>query len=601
MARRIPASFLLSLSVVASVAAQPLPDSSITFGTHIAPLMIERCASCHNPDGPAPFSLLTYQDAKQRATQIAAVTKSRLMPPWKSEPGYGDFQGQHPLTDTEIALVQSWVAQGAPEGIPVGRRPPATNGWRMGTPDVVVRLAEPYRVPASGPEFSRVFVVPIPLSATQYVRGLEFRPGNPRVVHHANIRVDRTSASRALDEEDPAPGYEGLILRSASYPDGHFLGWTPGQTAPLLPPGLRWRLHPRSDVVIEVHMVPTGKPELVAPSIGFYFSAEGSARPAATVRLGRQNIDIPAGEKEYVSSDSFVLPVDVEVHAVQPHAHYRARQVKAIATLPDGTTKWLLYIKDWDFRWQHVYRYVTPFTLPRGTTLSMQYTYDNSAENPRNPRQPPTRVRWGQQSTSEMGDLWIQVATGNERDLAILRDAFEPKAIAEDIIGYETMIEENPSKASLHDDVAVLYLHQGRPQEASTHFEASVKLKPQSPSAHYNLATAFAAAGRLRAAADEFRAALDLRPDYAMAWNNLGNVYVRLGDFAVARQHFRQAVRVDPANAEAHYNLATMALADGDLANALAAFDRAAGLDPGWPLPLTTIAWLFTTTMPLVR
>lgn len=560
---------------------------------------MERCVSCHNADGPA-FSLLTYQDAKQRATQIAAVTKSRLMPPWKSEPGYGDFQGQHPLTEKEIALIQTWVAQGAPEGVPVRLRPPAANGWRLGTPDLVVTLDE-YRVPASGPEFSRVFVVPVPVSTVRYVRGLEFRPGNARVVHHANIRVDRTRASRQLDEEDTAPGYAGLIVRAASYPDGHFLGWTPGQMAPLLPPGLMWRLHPGSDLVIEVHMVPTGKPELVAPSIGFYFGSDGSPRPAATLRLGRQTIDIPPGEKHYAISDSFVLPVDVEVQAVQPHAHYRARQVTGIARLSDGTTRWLLYIKDWDFRWQHVYRYVTPLTLPRGTTLSLHYTYDNSEENPRNPQRPPTRVRWGQQSTSEMGDLWVQVVTRNERDLRLLQDSFEPKAIAEDIIGYETMIEENPSKVSLHDDVAVLYLQQGRPQEASSHFEASVKLRPQSPSAHYNLATALAAAGRLGEAVGEFRAALELRPDYAMAWNNLGNVQVRLGDFAAARHNFREAVRVDPANAEAHYNLAGMALADGDLPDAVAAFTRAARLNPDWPLPFTSLAWLLSTITPVVR
>jgi cytochrome c-type biogenesis protein CcmH/NrfG len=458
-----------------------------------------------------------------------------------------------------------------------------------------------YRVPASGPEFSRVFVVPVPVSTVRYVRGLEFRPGNARVLHHANIRVDRTRASRQLDEEDPAPGYAGLIVRAASYPDGHFLGWTPGQMAPLLPPGLMWRLHPGSDLVIEVHMVPTGKPELVAPSIGFYFGSDGSPRPAATLRLGRQTIDIPPGEKHYAISDSFVLPVDVEVQAVQPHAHYRARQVTGIARLSDGTTRWLLYIKDWDFRWQHVYRYVTPLTLPRGTTLSLHYTYDNSEENPRNPQRPPTRVRWGQQSTSEMGDLWVQVVTRNERDLRLLQDSFEPKAIAEDIIGYETMIEENPSKVSLHDDVAVLYLQQGRPQEASSHFEASVKLRPQSPSAHYNLATALAAAGRLGEAVGEFRAALELRPDYAMAWNNLGNVQVRLGDFAAARHNFREAVRVDPANAEAHYNLAGMALADGDLPDAVAAFTRAARLNPDWPLPFTSLAWLLSTITPVVR
>src|SRR5206468_2044711 len=108
-------------------------------------------------------------------------------------------------------------------------------------------------------------------------------------------------------------------------------------------------------------------------------------RTPAMLRLGSERIDIPAGVKDYTVTDSYTLPVDVEVQAVQPHAHYRARDITGVATLPDGTTRWLIYIKDWDFRWQHVYRYAKPFSLPRGTTLSMRYVYDNSADNPRNP------------------------------------------------------------------------------------------------------------------------------------------------------------------------------------------------------------------------
>ena len=131
------------------------------------------------------------------------------------------------------------------------------------------------------------------------------------------------------------------------------------------------------------------------------------------LRLGRQNIDIPAGESDYTITDSFVLPVDVEVLALQPHAHYRARHVLGMATLPDGSTKSLIDIPDWDFRWQQVYRFVEPVKLPKGTTIAMQYLYDNSADNPRNVTQPPQHVVWGQRSADEMGDLWFQVLTGD--------------------------------------------------------------------------------------------------------------------------------------------------------------------------------------------
>ncbi|MEQ1911827.1 MAG: hypothetical protein ABMA15_23615, partial [Vicinamibacterales bacterium] len=444
-------------------AVQPGPADPVTFAVHVAPIIFDRCVMCHHPDGPAPFSLLTYAAVRQHATQIAAVTKSRFMPPWQSEPGYGEFIGQRALTDAEVGIIQRWVAAGAPEGDSrLLGQPRWTEGWQLGKPDLIVTLSEPFVLAADGGDISRVFVLPVPVETMRYVRGVEFRPGNPKVVHHANIRVDRTRASRQLDDVDPSPGYDGLILRSAVYPDGHFLGWTPGQVAPLAPKGLSWRLAPNTDLVVEIHMQPSGKAELIKPSIGLFFSDDPPQRTPAMLRLGRQDIDIAAGQSDYTVTDSFVLPVDVEVHAVQPHAHNRAREVRGTATLPDGSTQWLIYIKNWDFRWQHVYRYVTPLALPRGATLTMRYTYDNSAANSRNPQQPPQRVRWGQWSKDEMGDLWIQALTKDDGDLRLLNMAFQPKAMAEEVVGYETMIRADPSRVQLHDDVAVLLLDLGR-------------------------------------------------------------------------------------------------------------------------------------------
>src|SRR6185295_6722449 len=106
-------------------------------------------------------------------------------------------------------------------------------------------------------DISRVFVLPVPTASLRYVKGFEFRPGNPTVVHHANIRIDKTRASRQLDDGQPGPGYDGLLAHTAQYPDGHFLGWTPGQVAPLLPKDLAWTLDTHSDLVIELHMRPS--------------------------------------------------------------------------------------------------------------------------------------------------------------------------------------------------------------------------------------------------------------------------------------------------------------------------------------------------------
>jgi hypothetical protein len=483
------------------------------------------------------------------------------MPPWKADAADGPYVGQQPLTAAEILLIGRWVDGGAAEGDPgdLPAPPRIAAGWQLGTPDLVVSLDQAYTLRSDGTDVFRIFVLPLPVAAARYVKGVEFHPGNPKVVHHANIRTDRTPTSRRYDEADPAPGYEGLIAHSATYPDGYFLGWTPGQVSPLLPKGLAWRLDRDTDLVVEVHMQPSGRAEIVRPSVGLFFGDDPPERTPSMLRLGRQSIDIPAGDNLYAIDDAFVLPVDVEVQAVQPHAHYRARSVRATATLPDGTTRQLVRVQDWDFRWQHVYRYVTPVPLPKGTTIRTRYIYDNSAANPRNPVIPPRRVFWGQRSSDEMGDVWIQVLTRTAADLETLDRQLAPKVMAEDVIGYERVIQSEGESVSLHDDVAMLYLRLGRPKEAVTHFERSLALNPGAPATHFNLGTALTVAGRLDEAVVQYREALRLRPDYAQAHNNLSGILLRRGQLAEAVSHIADARRLDPANVEARNN-ATLAV-----------------------------------------
>jgi len=552
--------------------ARPAPNvASITYNNDIAPLIADRCAMCHHDGGSAPFALETYADVKRRAALIATVTRNRSMPPWKADPSNGPFIGQHPLSDAEIAVIQEWAAGGAIEGdsseaakADLSRRSGeaakadrgSTSGWQLGTPDLIVTPTAPYTLQADGTDVFRIFVLPLPVSTTRFVRGLEFRPGNPKVVHHANIRVDTTHAARALDEADPRPGYSGLIPHAAHYPEGHFLGWTPGQVAPLSPNDLAWTLERDTDLVVEIHMQPSGKPESVQPSVGIYFGDTAPTRTPAMLRLGRQSIDIPPGDQRYTITDSYSVPVDVRVEALQPHAHYRARDIRGEATLPDGSKRELIHIRDWDFRWQHVYRFVTPFWLPKGTTLSMEYRYDNSATNVRNPERPAKRARWGQRSSDEMGDLWIQVLTRDEPDLVTLTREFRTKVATEDAIGYEMEIERLPSDAGLHDDAALLYLELGRPDRAVEHFQRTLALRGDMPQAHYNLGTAFAVARKYDEAIYEFQRAIRLAPGYAFAHNNLGNVYFAQKKYDEAIREFTEAVRLQPDLASAQKNLA---------------------------------------------
>jgi Flp pilus assembly protein TadD len=493
------------------------------------------------------------------------------------------------LSDEEVERIAAWVQSGTPEG---EHAAPVAGlgahhwdaGWQLGKPDLVITLPESYMLQPSGTDVFRIFVLPIPVDRTRYVRGLEFHPGNARVVHHANIRVDRTPASRALDEADPGPGYNGLVLRSADYPEGHFLGWTPGQVPPLLPKEMTWRLEPGTDLVVEVHMQPDGRTEPVKPSIALYFSDRPPTKTPAMLRLGRQDIDIPAGEGHYVVTDSYVLPVDVEVEAVQPHAHYRARDILGQATLPDGTTRELIHISDWDFRWQHVFRFERPFALPKGTKLSMRWVYDNSDANVRNPERPPVRAQWGQRSADEMGDLWIQVLTKNEPDLVTLTREFRAKVAAEDVHGYEAEIARHPRDAALHDDAALLYLELQRPDDAVTHFRQAMALRGPSASGHYNIATALTIARRLDAAADEYAEAIRLDASYAKAHNNLGNVRLAQGRAADAIAEFAAVVKLEPKSADALGNLAQAYAIAGDFDRAQDTIARALRLSPPDPL-----------------
>jgi tetratricopeptide (TPR) repeat protein len=588
------AFFAIALSAWApSASAQP----RLTFTRDIAPILWSRCGSCHRPGEIGPFSLLTYDEVKRRATQIGAVTRRRIMPPWKPEAGKGDFQDQRGLTGHELESIQQWIAGGAPEGdaADLPPLPPWNDGWGLGPPDLVVRMPEAYTVRADGSDVFRTFVIPIPVSRPRYVRAIELRPGSARVVHHANLGVDRTRSSRLLDERDAEPGYAGGMVPSATYPEGQLLGWTPGQAPHAVAPGMSWRLEPGSDLVVQLHLQPTGKPEPLQVSVGLYFTNDAPTRQPVALRLGSETIDIPPGAHEYVVSDTYRLPVDVEVVAIQPHAHNLARKMTAAAVLPDGSTRWLISIADWDFRWQDVYRYAAPIALPKGTTISMRYTYDNSADNPRNPHHPPARVVWGQNTSDEMGDLWIQMAPRVDIDFTALNEDVQRKRRSEDLAAYTRLLAADPDDPLRHDAVAAIYLEERRLDEAIAHFGRSLELNPASAPTQYNLGYALALRGRRDEAMKRFREALRLDPDYAQAHNNLAAMLQLAGQADEALDHYRRAVTLRPDNTEARGNLARLLSRQGRAAEAVAEFDRVLADRADDPQALSGLAWIRAT------
>jgi tetratricopeptide (TPR) repeat protein len=500
---------------------------------------------CHRPGGSAPFSLLTYEDAARRARQITVVTRRRYMPPWKPEPGNPAFLGERRLTDREIAVFRQWLDAGLPEGdtSELPELPLASGEWQLGTPDLVVEMEEPYLLPAEEPDVFRTFVIALPVDKRVYVKAFEYQPGAaPAVVHHANLLVDPTPRSRSFDQTDPLPGYEGAAASSAAFPDGHFLGWTPGQMPAAVPEDMAWQLDPGTDLVLELHLRPSGKREPVRSRVALFFSDQTPTRVPALLRLSRQDIDIPAGARAFQLEDEYQLPVDVELHRIQPHAHYLARTIEASALLPDGSERRLIRIPEWDFNWQDSYQYVTPLLLPKGTRLRMRYTYDNSTDNPRNPFRPPRRVQYGQRSIEEMAELYMQVVTRTTSDRELLLADYRPKEVREFIVGFELMLGREPDNPVLHSDLGSLYFEAGDAGKALEHFTEALNGSPGSALNHNNLGVALQALGKLDDALAHYSAALQIEPNQPASHYNIGIILELRGEMREAVRHFNLAL-----------------------------------------------------------
>lgn len=583
------------LSLDASAEQAQSRDPTLNYARDIAPILSAHCTACHRPGGGAPFSLLTYTDVVSRATQIREAVRTRVMPPWKPEPGYGVFQDERRLSEPNLASVVSWIDAGTPAGdlAAVSVAVPETVAEE---PDLVVAMDEVFVVPASGADIFRNFVVPLNVGGRRLVRAWEFRPGNDAVVHHATVGFDTSGASRELDARDPAPGYEGIVSFSVQNPDGYFLGWSPGQRQPQrAAPGMAWPLESGADLLISMHLRPTGREERVRASIAFYFTDDAPARVPVMLRLGRQDIDIPAGASTHVISNSYRLPVDVELLSVYPHAHHLAREVKAWAMLPDGAREELLYIRDWDFNWQDVYRYAAPVRLPSGSTLTMEYTYDNSGSRAHAGHGPPVRVTFGPNSSDEMGDLWMQVVTRRQQDRAGLVADFERKLLPETLAGVEMMLQASPGNLALHNDAGLLYQQTGRPDLAETHFAEVLRRVPTSAPALGNLASVLLAQGKTEDARRYARRAIDLDPTLPSAHFTMGFLLHLDGDRVAAIAEYRRTLALRPSLAEAHHLLASALGTGGASVESDEHYREAIRLRPDWPVPLIELAWSLAT------
>jgi hypothetical protein len=428
-----------------------------TYSKEVVSILHEQCVICHRPGEAAPFSLLTYEDAKKRGKLIGRVTQSKLMPPWKADHSDFAFRNERRLSDEQIAVLQRWVEAGMPEGnkADVPPLPSFAQGWPLGKPDLVVKMPKSFKVSAEGRDIYRNFAIALDLKEDKWVKAVDFRPSAPSVVHHSLFFLDTTGTAAKKEAASGEVGSRGGMggaqaggqggaragilgrLGSAFQGEGDFAGrggaslggWALGARAKELPDGLAYKLPKGSDLILSTHFHPSGKAEEECSTVALYFADKPPVQRFTGIQVpglfgALSGLNIPAGKKDYAIEDSFVLPVEVKAFGVSAHAHYLAKEFKLTATLPEGQTKTLLSISDWDFAWQEQYQFQEFHTLPKGTKLSVRITYDNSADNPHNPTNPPKRVRWGRESTDEMGSMTLMVVAGKPGELPKLQTAY---------------------------------------------------------------------------------------------------------------------------------------------------------------------------------
>jgi Flp pilus assembly protein TadD len=555
----IAGAVLAGIGVVAIMKNDPFSAwRTPTFSRDVAPILFENCVACHRPAGMGPFSLLEFEPARKHAKQIAEVTSTRFMPPWLPRGG-PRFVGERHLTSKQIRTLQRWAEAGAPAGdlARLPRAPAFAEGWMLGKPDLVISMPAPFELPAEGRDVYRNFVIPISLPDRKFVRAVELQTANARVIHHAFLFIDPSGDAHRLDLKDDRPGFDGMNPgRGAGSPGGHFLSWQPGTVPRPEPVGTQWELPPGNDAVLQMHMRPSGKPESVTANVGFYFTDKPPERFPFRLLLRSTAIDIPPGETNYVIESSYRLPVGIQILAVLPHAHYLGHHLEAWAELPNGSRMTILEIPEWDFNWQDHYQFAQPLSVPKGAMLRMRYSYDNSAANPHNTATDLRRVEYGEQTSDEMGELWLQVVTTDPTQRPVLEADYVRNWAAPDTIARaRLMLERNPEDAETRANLGAVLAMTGQLDAALVELKRALQSDPNSARAHSHLGQIYLQRKDVRAARREFETVLSLDPDDFKARNNLGYLLLATGDPAAAAAHFERVLAEHPNETLARKNL----------------------------------------------
>ncbi|MFO0909661.1 MAG: redoxin domain-containing protein [Isosphaeraceae bacterium] len=386
-----PASAVVVEALKAIEGSQPADVGKVTYAGDVAPIVQNKCQSCHRPGEVGPFPLLTYDDARKHAAMIREVVDDRRMPPWHADPRYGHFSNDRSLSPRERATLLAWVDQGTPLGDPA-RLPAAKTfpeGWTIGKPDLVFEIPEPQTVPAQGTvEYVRVRV-PSGFKEDVWVQAAEARPSDRSVVHHIIVYID-DKAFRL------GPG--GGLARAV---DTHLCGYAPGDMPSVYPDGSAKKVPAGSDFIFELHYTPIGVVKTDRSKVGLILAKAPVKHRAHTLPIATDQFAIPPGADNHAVRSSFTFRRDAHLLSFMPHMHLRGKSFQYEATYPDGRKEMLLSVPAYDFGWQSYYTLTAPKAMPRGTRIDCLAHFDNSANNPYNPN-PKKTVRWGDQTSDEM-------------------------------------------------------------------------------------------------------------------------------------------------------------------------------------------------------
>jgi hypothetical protein len=400
----------------------------VTYYEQVQPIIAKNCAVCHRPGGIGPFNLVTYEDVAKRADFVAKVTQIRYMPPFPADRGFQHYANERGLTESEIELIQQWVAQGSAEGKKSKEQRMAQSktidassvSVTKRLPDLVLKMQNAFTVSNTGEEEFRYFHIPTGLKEDVMIEAIEFVPGNRKVVHHSRVMVDTSGRMAGLE------GMHGSDPKLAEFQripmaDEFLYGWVPGNDRIQFPDGVAKKIKANSNLILYMHYSPSATFQTDQSVINLYFAKKPVEREVKSLILHEQQITNPpflikANEKATFYMSLGPLKEDISAISILPHMHYLGKTFKSFSITPDGDLVPFIKIDNWDFNWQMTYQFDTLLHVPKGAVILAEASYDNTEGNPLNPFKPARDTTFGWNTTSEMMEMVIYYVPYQEGD-----------------------------------------------------------------------------------------------------------------------------------------------------------------------------------------